>query len=923
MKTRRLAISLAVMLTGVPASSSLAQAPAAAAAPAPFAPGVRYDAAIPTLSHVLGHEPGTSITPPDGVITYVKALAQAAPTRTRLIEYGRTWEGRPLVVLAIASADRIAQLDAVQKGLQRLADPRGLASGEEETLIASLPVAVWLMHAVHGNEISSVDAALLEAYHLLAARDDAQVTQILREALVLIDPLENPDGRARFIASNSQAMGLFPDAEPFAAEHNEPWPGGRANHYLFDMNRDWFAQTQVETRGRTTFFLQWFPQVVVDLHEMSGDSTYYFAPPADPLNPYITPQQLGWFNTIGKANAAKFDERGFSYFNREVYDSFYPGYGESWPLFHGAVGMTYEMASSRGLVWRRSDDDLLTYRDGVLRHFTSALTTLATSAANRQQLLRDFVAYRRSAVTEGEKGKTRAWLIPVGSDPARAHRFAQLLRDQGFDVLQSAEAVAIGTRSLAAGTYVVPAAQPAGRLLQNLLDPTIAQPEAFVKEQDRRRKRRLPDQMYDVTGWHLPSAYDVDVVAFDRPVATLRLQPIAALPAVTLPAAKVGYVMPWGVGAARLVVAAQAAGLRVRFADERFALAGRTYPAGTALIRTVENPADVAATLSRLATEHRAEVVPVESAFTESGISLGSNEVVALKAPRVLLAWDAPVSSQSAGWARYVLERRFGQRVTAVRVSAFMMADLTRFDVVVMPSGNYTTALAGPVLQRLKDWVSAGGTLITIAEASRWATRDGVNLLDTTPELRDGRPDTTGGGGAGNAPGNVPGSVPGGGARPGSGAGSSGAGSTGGGSSSAAPADGPKPIDLEKATLPKDEPPVNTSGALMRATLDTEHWLSAGSDGELHVMVEGSRVFSPITLDKGRNVATYATGEGAVAAGLMWPEARTQLGNKPAVIAQPRGRGHVIAFVEDPNFRAFMEGTELLFINAVLLGPAH
>ncbi|BCS31560.1 peptidase M14 [Luteitalea sp. TBR-22] len=885
------------MLSGMAASPSSAQP---AKAPLAFAPGTRYDAAIPTLQQVLGHEPGARITPPDGVITYLKALAQAAPTRTRFIEYGRTWEGRPLVVLAIASADRIAQLDSVQAGLKKLADPRGLAAGEEERLVGSLPVGVWLMHAVHGNEISSVDAALLEAYHLLAAQGDAQVDAILRETLVLIDPLENPDGRARFVASNTQAMGPDPDPEPFSAEHNEPWPGGRSNHYLFDMNRDWFAQSQAETRGRTKFYLQWFPQVVVDLHEMGGDSSYYFAPPADPLNPYITPQQVGWFNTIGKANAAKFDERGFAYFNREVYDSFYPGYGESWPIFHGSIGMTYEMASARGLVWRRTDDDLLTYRDGVLRHFTSAITTLATSAANRRQILKDFVDYRRSAIAEGDKGRTRAWLIPVGADPARAHRFAQLLRDQGFDVQQATEAIAMGTRTLAAGTYVVPAAQPAGRLLVNLLDPAIAQPEAFVKEQDRLRKKRLPDQMYDVTGWHLPSAYDVEVVAFDRPVATLRTRPAAAPAAMTVPVAKVGYLMPWGLGTASLVVAAQKAGVRVRFADQGFTLAGRAYPAGTAIVRTSENGEDLAAVLGRLAAEHHAEVVPVDSAFTEGGISLGSNRVVALKAPRVLLAWDTPTSSQSAGWARYVLERRFGQRVSAVRVNAFGMADLTRFDVVVLPSGNYQQGLNGPALQRLKDWVSAGGTLITIAEASRWATRDGVNLLDTTTELRDGRPEGGATGGTGGPGGNRP---------------SSGQGSTSGDSS--------KPLDLEKATLPKDEPPFATSGALVKANLDREHWLAAGTDGDIHGMVEGSRIFTPITLDKGRNVATWAAGDDAVAAGLVWPEAKAQLANKAAVIAQPRGRGHVIAFAEDPNFRAFTEGTELLFINAVLLGPAH
>ncbi len=908
MKTPLLETTLAVVLACAAATPLLAQSAQSAERPPstavqPFAPGVRYDPAIPTLQQVLGHEPGAVITPPDGVITYFKALAQAAPTRTRLIEYGRTWEGRPLVVLIIASADRMAQLDGVQKGLQRLADPRTLAAGEEEKLIASLPVAVWLMHAVHGNEISSTDAALLEAYHLLAAQDDPQVSQILREAVVMIDPLENPDGRARFVSANLQAAGPDPDPEPYSAEHNEPWPSGRPNHYLFDMNRDWFAQSQAETRGRTQFYLQWFPHVVVDLHEMGGDSSYYFAPPADPLNPHITPQQVGWFNTIGKANAARFDERGFAYFIREVFDSFYPGYGESWPIFHGSIGMTYEMASSRGLAYRRTDEAVLTYRDGVLRHFTAAITTAHTSAVNRQQLLRDFVAYRRSAIAEGEKSATRAWLVPVGSDPARAHRFAQLLRDQGFDVLQAAEPVTVGTRTLAAGTYVVPAAQPAGRLLRNLMDPAINQPDAFVKEQDRRRRKRLPDQMYDVTGWHLPSAFDVEVVALDRAVSTVRTQAMATPPAVTLPAAKVGYVMPWGTGTAALVIAAQKAGLKVRFADAGFTIAGRAYPVGTAIVRGAENPADLTATLSRLVTEHRAEVVPVDSAFVDAGISLGSNEVVPLKAPRVLMAWDTPTSSQSAGWARYVLERRYGQRVTAVRVAAMGVVDLSRFDVVVLPSGNYAQGISGPLLQRLKDWVSAGGTLVTLAEASRWATRENVGLLDTTPELRDGRPEPTGGG-----------------ATPGGGAG----GGQGGRPSGGAPAEAPKqPIDLEKATQPKEEPPVSTSGALMRAALDTEHWLSAGTDGEVQVMVEGTRVFTPITLDKGRNVATYATGDTAVVSGLMWPEAKLQLGNKPFLIAQPRGRGHVIAFAEDPNFRAFMEGTQLLFINSILLGPAH
>lgn len=891
------------MAAGVVAAAADAPAQSTVSAPAdgrPFMPGVAYDPGIPTLRAVLGHEPGEAITTPEQIVVYLRALAQAAPDRARLIEYGHTWEGRPLVVLAVSSPARMARLDEVRQGMAKLADPRRLAAGEGDALVRSLPVIVWLMHAVHGNEISSSDAALMEAYHLLAAQGDAQVAQILDNAVVLIDPLENPDGRARFVASHAQAFGLEPDPEPVSAEHVEPWPGGRANHYLFDMNRDWFAQTQRETQGRTKLYLEWYPQVVVDLHEMGGNSTYYFAPPADPLNPHITPRQVHWFNAFGRANGETFDARGYPYFIREVFDSFYPGYGESWPIFHGSIGMTYEMASARGLIFRRDDDTLLTYRDGVERHFVAAITTAATAAANRESLLRDFLEYRRSAIEEGERSATRAWIIPRGQDAARTRKLADLLAAQGFDVLETAAAVTVDGREVPAGAYVVPAAQPAGRLVANLLDPAIEQPGAFVEEQDRRRRKRLPDQIYDVTGWHLPSAFDVPVLRYGRALDTLSTRPLAPAgteaAAVALPPARAAYVMPWGSGTAALVVEAQRAGIRLRFADGGFTLAGRTFPLGSVVVRVADNDENLRATLGDLARRHHVDVFPTDTTFVDAGLSLGSNQVVQLKAPRVLLAWDAPTSSQSAGWTRYVLERQFGQRVSAVRVATLGNVDLARFDVIVLPSGNYTQAIAGPTLERLKDWVSAGGTLVTMGEASRWATREGVWLLETTLQLKDGRPEPAEGD------------------RP----------------SERRPPDGAKPggtpdqpIDLEQAVTPDVEPPDTTYGALVRVALDTEHWLSAGTDGEVQAMVEGRRVFTPLTVDKGRNVGTYAAGDDAVVAGLVWPESRTLLAHKAFLMHQPHGRGHVIAFAEEPNFRAFMDGTALLFMNAVLLGPAH
>ena len=871
--------------------SAIMLASAVLAAPLDLSPGTRYDPRIPTLESVAGHAMGAEISSPDQIAAYLRALAAAAPDRTRLVEYARTWEGRPLHTMVIASPARIARLDAVKGDLRRLADPRLLAAGEADRLIRELPVVTWLIHAVHGNEISSSDAALAEAYHLLAAQGDPAVDTILRESVVLIDPLENPDGRARFLASNLSARAAEPDPDPVAAERDEPWPGGRANHYLFDMNRDWFALSQPETAGRVRLHLEWHPHVVVDLHEMGGESTYYFAPPAEPQNPHITERQRAWFAAFGKANADRFDERGFSYFVKEVYDSFYPGYGESWPIFQGAVGMTYEQASARGLAYRRSDDTLLTYGQGIVQHFTAAITTAATAARNRERILRDFHDYRKTAV---EEGRGREYLIPPGDDPPRAARLARLLARQGLEVGEAVEPVRAGGRTHPAGTFVVPMAQPASRLLRNLLEPSIVMDAKFLEEQERRRRKRLSDEIYDITAWSLPLAFDVEVVAVDRPTGA-RTRPIDTAETVSLdlPPARVAYFVPWGVGAAAAIAEALQAGIRVRSTDDAFTHGGRKYRAGTAIIRVAENPG-LRERLAPILARHSVAATAVDSGWVDEGVSLGSGRVRGLKRPRVAMAWDSPAQTTAAGWARWVLERRYGQPVTAVRVRSFRRLDLGRYDVVVLPSGDYSDALGAEQVRRLRDWVEGGGTLITLADASRWAARTKVGLLETRTELKGGKAeiDPTEKDAEDKK-------------------------------KEDSSAEEGKPFDLQKAIQPERERPEHLPGGLLRVELDREHWLTAGLDGELAALVEGQRIFTPIKLDKGVNVGVYSALDRLVVSGVVWPDARAQRARKAFLIHQPTGEGHVVAFAEEPNFRGYTEATELLFMNAVLLGPAH
>jgi len=865
------------------------------AQPQELVPGTRYDPAIPTLEEVAGHDFREAVTPPDDVIRYMEALSDAAPDRTHLIRYAESWEGRPLVVLVIGSPERIARLDEVKADIARLADPRGLSEADAEALLAEVPVVTALMHGVHGNEISSSGAAMAEAYHLLAATGDADVDLILSESLVLIDPMENPDGRNRFVYQNGIAQARWPDEAAISAEHDEPWPGGRGNHYLFDLNRDLFIQSQPETRGKVDVFLEYRPQIVADLHEMGGDATYFFPPTAPPSNPWYGERQIALMDVFGEAIAARFDQRGFAYFNRDVYDLFYPGYVDMWPMGHGALGMTYEQASARALMLRRSDGDLLTYGDGVLHHFTAALETALTAARHREGILRDYLAFRREGVARGRDGPAEI-VLHSAHDPGMAERLAVMLVENGIEVFRASGPVAVGDRTLSAGSsFIVPLDQPTHGFIHNLLDANVPMEEDFVRRQIERRANRQPDEIYDLTAWSQSLLWDVEAIetsatgvrgeAVTADGSVSGAEPVAALPAADvapLPEALVGYLIPWGTNGAATVAEALREGIRVRAAGAEFTLGGRRYGVGTAIVRTAENGQDLRQRLAEIAARHRAEVVPIDDSYVREGMSLGSRDVRALIEPRVLLVYDAPGQGYSVGWARYVLERRYGQRTTAVRASSLGRARLADYDVVVFPSGNYGQTVGDGLLDRLRAWMRDGGTVITMAESSRWAVREG--LLATETERRGGRAE---------------------------------------GDDPPEPGTPDQPIEYLDAISPEDESPEGVPGAILRTLLDTEHWLAAGTDGEIGVLVQGSRVFRPITLDQGTNVGRYADLDSLILGGIVWEESRPQLASKAFLIHQPVGRGQVVAFAEDPNYRAYTEATQLLFMNAVLLGPGR
>ncbi|WP_282009626.1 M14 family metallopeptidase [Brevundimonas aveniformis] len=867
----RFLIALALLLTPVPA---LAQSTVS-----DQLSGQNYDDSIPSPERVLGYAFGERLSRSADVLRYFEALVAAAPDRMILGRYGETWEGRPLPYAIIASPANLRRISAIREASVALTDPRRGAT----SVPADQPVIVWLMYSVHGNEISPAEASMATARHLLASRDP-EVAEWLNNVVVVIVPTQNPDGRDRFMNRYYEALGLQPDPDGLSVERDEPWPNGRPNHYLFDLNRDWFAQTQPETRGQSALIRQWRPQVLVDAHEMGTDDPFFFPPEAEPLNPLLPEAQLRARHIFGRGNAAAFDREGVEYYTREVFDAFYPGYGDGWPSYLGAVGMTYEQGSARGLAARRSNGEILTYRTTVRNHFMASLATIRTASSNRAQLLNDFAAYYRTAVSEGGAG---AWILARGDvDPGSADALAALLARQGIEVSRASAGFSACGRTYRAGDYIIRRGQPLGRLLQVLMDPSIVMRDGFVQAQEARRRHGLYAEVYDITAWALPGSYGVDAVE-------CRSTPSVATAAVTadgLPGTITGapdpvaYVVPSGSQAMGVLTRALRADIRVRSPEAAFTVGDRTFPAGSVVLVRAGSPDNFDALVADIADQAHAEIIGVPDTWVTEGPNLASDRSPLMPPVRVALAWDEPTDPQSAGAIRYVLEQRYGYPVSIVRTEN-LSRDLSRYQVLILPDayGAYDAALA----TSLRQWVQRGGTLVGIGSGAD------LMMAGDNPMIASAREPLL----------------------------------SANGQPAPAPSTDPRIIsgdaDYAEAIRPAEATPDSVLGVLAQVEVDRQHWLSAGLLDRLTVLVVGSAIYEPLRQDEGTNVLRYVSARELPVAGHLWAENRAQLAFKPYVMANSVGRGQVIAFTQDPTFRGFLHGQDVLFLNAIFRGAAH
>jgi hypothetical protein len=850
--------------------------------------GGEYDPSVPTPRSVLGYEVGERFTPHHLLVRYLERLVAASP-RIRLDTVARSFEGREVLMAIVTSEANQRRLDAIRADAARLGDPRGVSASELGSIAQRTPAIAWLGYTVHGPEASGVEAAIALLYQLAAGRD-AETRMVLDSTVVLIDPVQNPDGHERHAQDVMRMRGaLAVSPHPDARVHTGTWPGPRTSHYYFDLNRDWYALSHPETRGRVSAMLQWYPHVAVDVHEMGSNSSYFFPPTMDPINKLVQPVILQWWDTYADAIIEAFDQHGWSFFRREGYDEFYPGYGSSWPTYMGAVGMTFEQASSRGGAIRRSDGTILTLRDAARHHYTASWATLTTTARRARERVRDYLAYRQSAIADGSRGPMRAVVLERDAQ-GRADSLAARLLANGIEVRAMLDPGELrdptefgGRRSssarIARSAWVVDFAQPQGRLARALLEPDAPLDSAFIAEELDRRRTGQSERFYDVTAWSLPFTFRTrawwtgsSVPTAGTVILTDSLwRRLFTTDSRRFTRGRYGYAFaPGSESSIRLLAALLADSVRVWYAPRAFRAGDHDFPDGAFVVRAAANDTTVHALVGRHAAAFGARVAPLASAAADAGTDLGSNSVFPIRAPRVALLSGPPVSGNSFGYTWYALDHRIGYPSTAIDADAVGRGALGDFDVLVIPSvsaAGLARALGDSGKDRIAAWVRNGGVLVTLDAASGWlaSERSGISRL----RLREDSARTDSAGTPTGAP------------------------------------------------LPADVP-----GAIVRAIGDTLSPLMAGiTEREIPVLVFSDRIFTvPKDFQPGEVVLRYADEMRLRLSGYLWPEVPRRLAGTPYLWTERVGAGRVIAFAGDPNFRDLWRGLLPLFANALFLG---
>ena len=805
----------------------------------------------------LPHKWGETFTPHYMLVDYMQHVA-ANSANIQLQEYGRTNQKRPLLLATVSSPENLAKIEAIRENnLKRT----GLLKGEPDP---NLDLAiVWLSFSVHGNEAAGSESSMAVIYEL-ANPNNAQTQAWLQNTVVLIDPSVNPDGYSRYTHWYRNIAGLNPDPEITTREHREPWPGGRVNHYLFDLNRDWAWQTQVESQQRSVQYHRWMPHIHADLHEQGYNSPYYFAPAAQPYHPFLTKWQRDFQVEIGKNHAKYFDRNGWYYFTKEVFDLLYPSYGDTYPMFNGAIGMTYEQGGGgRGArSVKMENGDVLTLLDRLTHHKTTALSTVEMASLNKQRLIDNFENYFEKS-RQNPPGAYKTYIIKGNNSRGKLKALCQLLDRNHIQYGSVKNTTNARVFDYASGEerrievehsdLLISAHQPLGVFVQVLFDPNVSLVDSLT---------------YDITAWSLPYAYGLKAYASTSKLEVKPGYDLAKPENITL-SAPYAYLIKWESWAeAHFLSQLLKQDIKVRFATAGFQLEGKSYPVGTLVLSRADNRklgVDFDQIVQGLAKALGQSLVGVNTGFVERGNDLGSRAFRFLKKPKIAVLSGENTSSYSFGQIWYFFEQNLNYPISIFNADQLGNLSLSDFNLLILPEGRFSvdTKLA----TKLNNWISGGGRLIAVGNSvNALVGKNGFSLKKATEKKE-----------------------------------------TKGAESINKPFD---PYSGQNRRRISNFIP----GAIFKLKMDNSHPLGYGFPDYYFSLKTSSLTFP---YQKALwNVGTL--GEELMVTGFAGAKARAKLMNSTVFAVQEnRSGGSVTYLIDNPLFRCFWENGKLLFSNAV------
>ncbi|GAA5521785.1 hypothetical protein Asal01_01730 [Fodinibius salicampi] len=814
-------------------------------------------AQLQSPSQFLGYELGSQWTPHHKVMDYVDHLAEESPM-AQAETYGESYEGRNLKLMYVSSEENMDRLEEIrQNNLRRVGLINGKADDDETAII-------WLSYNVHGNEPSSSEAALETLYELLRA-DNPETKEWLDNTVVIIDPMLNPDGRTRYTNWYRQSAGEEPNARLDAREHHEPWPGGRTNHYYFDLNRDWAWLTQKESWLRLQKYQQWMPHIHVDFHEQGYDAPYYFAPAAEPFHEAITDWQQDFQYTIGKNNASYFDENDWLYFTGEIFDLFYPSYGDTYPIFNGAIGMTYEQGghSRAGLAIKKVEGDTLTLHDRLIHHKVSGLATIETASENAGKLVEQFSSYYNNSRNEPE-GEYKTYVIKRDNSTDKIQSLLTLLDHHKITYGKASDSRSVQGYNYQTGEtervevteedYLVSAYQPKSVLARIFFEP---------------RPQLVDSVTYDITAWEQHYAFGLDGYALKE---RLDVEP-APKPQKEINNTEAGapyaYLASWkDLSDVRLLSALLKENIQIRYSEKYFEVDGASYDRGTLIITRRDNKdytGDFDRTIQQIANEHKEQLKAVPTGLVEKGPDFGSSSVRYLDEPRVALLVGRGTSSNGVGEVWHFFDQQINYPLTMLRTNYFLDVDLNNYDVLILPPGSYSDQINEKRWEVIREWIHSGGRLIALQSANAMlAGKDGFELKRISPPSND--------------------------------------------SSSISVVES---FGMQQRENISDF----NAGSIYKITMDPTHPLAFGYDDPYFSLKLDADAYA--FLEKGWNIGIAE--ENAHMSGFIGYRAKEDLENTLTFGVQPMGSGSVVYMIDNPLFRAFWHNGKLLFGNALFM----